>query len=277
MFKAKNLGISTNIFRNPQNIPSTVILLSAKFSIIEIELEGKAKTVLASDSYYYSETTDHLNVLKEQKKLTYNVHAPYRGKQYDLCATDPVIREIAISNIFSAIEFAHEIGSKKVTFHPGYIPDNHPDKTLDNLKFSIEILLKKSLNLGVSLCLENTGNERPNYVCLSTEQHIELCQSTGVFLTLDIVHSLSHHHLSPDFENELKKFIPHTKNMHLADMEEFKHMHLPLGSGFLPIENILKTIDSLGFQDSIIIEERGGGYSSEIFLEKALNFKNSLN
>lgn len=277
MIKSLNLGISTNIFRNPENISNTVEMLSAEFAIIEIELEGKAKSILHGDSYNYSETTDSLNSLKEQKTLTYNVHAPYRGKQYDLCSADPAVKETAINSIVSSIEFAHEVGAKKVTFHPGYITENQPDRILSNLKGSIETLLKKSLVFNIQLCLENTGNERPNYASLSTDEHIDLCQSTGVFLTMDIVHSLSHYHLSADFENELQKFIPYTKNMHLADMEEFKHMHLPIGSGALPVESILKKINDLGFQDSIIIEERGGGFSSEFFLEKASAFRDSLN
>ena len=52
-----------------------------------------------------------------------------------------------------------------------------------------------------------------------------------------------------------------------------KHVHLPIGQGNLPIDELLEFLSKQNYQGKAIVEEIGGGFPCKHFLEQAVKFR----
>lgn len=272
-----SIGVSTNILHNPRNILNTVSFLSQNFSAIELELEHEARKLLSADYAQIETTIEKLINLKTSKNLCLSVHAPYIGADCDLAAEDEEVRQISCKLLYRVIELSGRFGADKVTYHPGYVCSLPTEYAIENLKRSLNFLVPKAADLGIALCLENTGAERPSYQLFSPQQYIDLSQQTGTFLTLDLIHHASlfsqDGRLTDEFFISLTAMLPYVRNVHFADMVIPKHAHLPMGTGNLPVWQLLDFLGEGKYESNLIIEETGGGYSCNQFWEAACNFK----
>lgn len=286
----EQLGISTNLFHGIQfqNIFEAVFQLSQSFSTIEVELEYGFKTLLdiVSIEVSQSERAQAWNVIKRlqelqsEKSLHISVHAPYIGADCDLSAEDTFIREQSCQLLQKSIDFCVELGAERLVYHPGYRSEQPPEKALNNLKRSLDTLIPVATKKGVKLCMENTGNDRPAFLLFSPAQYIELARQTGTFLALDLVHHASlfatkECTLDDIFFQTAAEMLPYVMNIHIADMLIPKHVHLPIGEGNLPISRLLNFLGKQRYAGNVIIEEVGGGFSSQQFIAAAANFRES--
>lgn len=271
------IGISTNILHNPQDILGTVSYLSQSFSIIELELEHDARNLLNADLNEIETTIHKLNDLRKYKNLSYSVHAPYIGAGCNLAAEDEEVRQMSCALLHRTIELSARLGVKLITYHPGYVGSLSTEKAIKNLERSLNWLVPQAAALGINLCLENTGAERPSYQLFSPQQYVELSQQTGTFLTLDLIHHASlfsqDGRLTEEFFETLAAMLPYVRNLHFADMKIPHHNHLPIGRGNLPILELLEFSSKCNYQGNIIIEETGEGYTVCEFWIAACDFR----
>src|SRR5687768_3739587 len=87
------IGISTNIFNNPETLLPLVNNLSANFSVLEIEFENTLKNIFQYDTATLNHWLEPILALKEKNQLTFSVHAPYVGRMTDIAASDTETRE----------------------------------------------------------------------------------------------------------------------------------------------------------------------------------------
>lgn len=271
---AVRIGFSTNVLDNPPDIVESVRQLSQDFQCIELELGDAAeRTVYEANPAQYQKIVQDLKGLIREKNLRLSIHAPYIGVTANLAALDEAKRVLSIVRLKKSIEFAHHIGVRLVTCHPGLRMKQQQRPLLDQLCTSLSEVIPFAESLGVQLCVENMGNERPNYIVMTPEEQIEMCEKTGARITLDLIHLASMVGSETELEASLKMLAPYIVNMHIADMVVPQHVHIPIGEGNLPLERCLRTLDQNGFEGAAIVEEFGGPFNTEAFYRHARAFR----
>lgn len=273
----ERIGVSTNLFHNPKNIVDIASYLSQEFSVVELELEHGARDLLDAEVVEIETAIAQLNELKRLKSVSFSVHAPYIGADCDLAAEDEQVRQVSCNLLYEVVKLSARFQASRVTYHPGYVSSLSTEHMIENLKRSLDWLVPEAAALGIELCLENTGAERPSYQLFSPKQYIALSQQTGTFLTLDLIHHASlfsqNGKLTDDFFITLEEMLPYVKNVHFADMKIPKHNHLPIGLGNLPVLQLLDFLGDRNYQGNAIIEETGGGHTVKEFWTAACNFR----
>lgn len=274
-FDLDGFGVSTNLLDNPADLVGAVTHLSIRFSIIELELEDGARTVL--DAPAASEAAaERLTALTREHRLSLSLHAPYVGPTCDLASDDDGVRHASVRLLGTAIRFCADVGASRLTYHPGYFAHQPVRRLMGNLMRSLDEVVPTAQARGVTLCLENMGADRPNYIVFSPAEHAELCEKTGSRLTFDVVHHVSLGGVGSQFFDDLETMLPYVENVHLADAVPPKHVHLPLGMGALPIGEVLTFLGTRGYAGNVIVEETGGGYAAEDFIEGAWRYREGM-
>ena len=268
-FDPHRFGVSTNLLDNPGDVVATIDHLSARFPIVELELEDDARSVLRGGPPAWEAIVEQLVTLRQERGFVLSVHAPYVGPECDLASEDADVRRASAQLLTRSIRFAADIGATRLTYHPGYLARQPLRRLLENLMRSLDDLVPGAHASGVTLCLENMGADRPKYIVLSPADHVELCRKTGSRLTFDVVHQASLGAVEPGLFETLHTLLPYVDNVHLGDAVPPKHVHLPLHEGALPIERVLTCLAQEGYQGNVIVEETGGGYPGQEFVEHA--------
>lgn len=274
-FEPDRFGVSTNLLDNPEDIVGAVRRLSS-FPVVEIELEDEARRVLDAPPAVYDTVVERLIALRQERRLSLSVHASYVGPECDLAADDPAIRRASIRRLATAVRFSADVGASRLTYHPGYVSRDPGHRPLETLFQSIDEIMPAAEASDVTLCVENMGADRPKYIVLSPAAHVDLCEKTGSRLTFDVVHHVSLCAIGPQFFDDLALMLPHISNVHLADAVPPKHVHLPLGRGTLPVGEVLTFLRRSGYSGNVIVEETGGGYTAEAFVEHAGQYRDGL-
>jgi len=275
---AERIGISTNIFNNPENVMALVRDLATDFNVIELEFDNDLRNALEHTAQTRQRFIHDLLTIKTEHDLCFSVHAPYLGRATDIASSNPMARAQAVKLMQRSLALTHELGGTVMTCHPGYLDKSvmQVKTLLENLQRSLEILTRDAQRFGIHLCLENTGNHRPKYLTLDSRQEQQLCKEHGVFITLDLVHYSSYHSIDEDYYLHLKNSLPYVKNVHIADTVTPYHMHLPLGEGNLPYDHIISFINQHHYHGHFIVEERSKRYLSELYRGRAVAYKQML-
>lgn len=274
----EKIGISTNVMKNPENLTETLELLSENFKVVEIEFEQGIKNLLFYPLTELDKISSSLRGTAKNKNLVLSAHAPYLGTSADIAASDESVRKSAIDLMLKAMGVSHGFGIKLFTFHPGYLSNTDGNEILfRNLCRSLETMSICAEQLGITLSIENTGDKRPKYMVLSDQQHEKLYQLFNVKLTMDLIHYTSFNQPDNDgYYERLNQLLPYIANVHFADMNMPKHIHIPLGTGNFPYHKVLSFLYDNGYQGNFIIEETGGGYKPEHYIKNGVEYKNTL-
>ncbi len=165
------------------------------------------------------------------------------------------LRKASLEENFSALEVAAELGIKKMVLHPGYIT-GMGKFVIDRAKRygleSIEAILKKATDLGVTLCLENMFPQA-NFLTDPHEFQEIFDRFSEVRLALDIGHA----HLGGD-RNRAIEFIRsygyRIGHVHANDNFGKEDNHLPIGAGLIDFEKILKALKETPYDDTLTLE-----------------------
>lgn len=268
------VGISTNIFKNPSNMSDIIALLAPNFKKIEIEVEGDFRRKYLLDKSQFKSELQIISEIKHLYDLDLSLHAPYLGAETDISNEDKTIRNNAVDLFMEMAEFTRLLEIEKITIHPGYLNKSlNKTQIVDNLKISLEKLNINAKQENITFLLENTGDSRPAYIVLNDEDHISICNEfDNIFVTLDLVHFHSFNYNDENYYSKLKKLLPCIKNVHFADMQNNHHQHLPLQYGNFKFEDNLKFMVDNGYTGNFIIEETGGAYKSYEFVDAALRY-----
>ena len=274
---ADKIGISTNIVDNPMSVDSTVATLGRKFKTIEVEFENESRNLLTLNDKMRRRIVENVLIEKTMNNVYISCHAPYLSRDMDLLSPDEDVRAETVDTLARCIDLTAEMEAELLTFHPGFLDkEASREEMLDRLYSAIYNLKQYADEKGVTLCLENTGNERPNYFVITDQEHIALCKSLGINLTLDLTHFTTLNDFGDEYFLRLEKLLPYVRNMHIADLNMPKHIHLPLGKGNFPYETVVTFVYENGYTGNIIVEERGARHKSYEYISASLNYKKRL-
>tara|TARA_Y100000780_G_C13315349_1_gene275576 strand:- start:131 stop:511 length:381 start_codon:yes stop_codon:yes gene_type:complete len=119
------------------------------------------------------------------------------------------------------------------------------------------------------------GNERP-FLTFDFDEHEEIFITSPVSLTLDMAHVASYCETQEEARKAMQKYARFAGNVHLADMNFPKHLHLPLGAGDFDYHGMVMTLEECGYQGPYIVEEIAGGYPGEQYLKAAKQYQEEL-
>ncbi|MDR5836658.1 sugar phosphate isomerase/epimerase family protein [Caballeronia sp. LZ034LL] len=272
------IGISTNILDNSEYLFSSLEGLSERFRTVEIEFDNEARPYLMKPESEVNPELERVLALKESRGLYFSVHAPYIGRSTDISNPDEAQREQAVDLMKRTIRLTAKLGATRMTCHPGYLTKDPELQHMlfGQLKKSLVQLTDEASQYGIDICLENTGDKRPNYIVLNDEEQEELCTAFGVFMTMDIVHFTSFHGMDRDYYERLKPMVKWIKNVHFADMVVPNHVHLPLGSGDFKYQDAIAFLNGAGYTGNFIVEERGAKFTEADYLDAAFHYRSSL-
>ncbi|MDD2050358.1 sugar phosphate isomerase/epimerase family protein [Pseudomonas putida] len=271
------ISFSTNVYDNPADILGSITDLAKHFKAVEFEIGEDAETV------FWSLNADDRDALARQirqfiehNEITLTVHAGWWGRQYNLCASDSHERAQAIECLCAAVDFSRRAGATSVTFHPGYKDqlDNHV--LMANLIEAITQVKARCDTRDIALCLENMGGQRPKFPVFTVEEHVYFHQQTGCYVTIDVTHLCSLLPYGQSLFEAIATLAPVTRHLHIADLNDTHHQHLPIGEGNLRLSDVLNRFALNGYRGVAVVEEFIPRFSTEYYLEKALAYREGV-
>jgi sugar phosphate isomerase/epimerase len=165
------------------------------------------------------------------------------------------LRKASLQENFEALEAAAELGIEKVVLHPAYITGLGKfliDRVKGYAMESIESILKKAVNLNITLCIENMFPQA-HFLFQPYEFQSVFEAFPEIRLTLDIGHA----NLGGG-KNKSSEFIHHygyrIGHVHANDNFGKEDSHLPIGAGIIDFEKILKEIKETQYDETITLE-----------------------
>lgn len=277
-FDPDRIGVSTNLLDHCTSLADSLEAMSRDFRSIEIELDHEVRRYLDTDVDHQAEI-ERIVDLQRRHGLRLSIHAPYTGRTTDIASLDEDERAAAVALMIRSIQFAARINATKVTIHPGYHPRDRQPRSAEQfaqITRSMATLAEHAHRHGIRLCVENTGTDRPNYIVLTHEQHVKLCEQFETYMTLDLIHYTSFSGMDNDYFTRLSPLLPHVANVHFADMDVPEHIHIPLGTGTLPYHEIVHFMSGAGYRGNYIVEERGKKFTEAEYLSAAADYRRSL-
>ncbi len=164
-------------------------------------------------------------------------------------------RKASLEENFEALEAGAELGMRKMVLHPGVLTGLGklvPDRAKGYGMESMESILKKANQLGITLCFENMF---PQAHFLS--QPHEFQEVFEAFpearLTLDIGHANLGGGRNRSFEF-IQRYGYRLGHVHVGDNFGKEDSHLPVGAGVIDFDKILKEIKEALYDDTMTIE-----------------------
>ncbi|UDI90528.1 sugar phosphate isomerase/epimerase family protein [Pseudomonas sp. IAC-BECa141] len=271
------ISFSTNVYDNPADIFGSITDLARHFKAVEFEIGEDAEQVFWSLS-----AEERVNLARQIRRftehngITLTVHAGWWGRQYNLCSPDLAERAQAVDCLSAAVDFSREAGATSVTFHPGYKDQLENAELLDNLINAINQVRTRCNTDGIALCLENMGGQRPKFPVFTVEEHLRFHQETGCFVTIDVTHLCSLLPYGESLFEAIAGLAPITRHLHIADLNDTHHQHLPIGEGNLRLSDVLNRFAVNGYRGVAVVEEFIPRFSTEYYLEKALAYKKGV-
>lgn len=272
----ERIGMSTNLFLEEEDTLGLIEFLANQFNVVEVELEGQLRA--QTDEARNMEFADKIKEIGVKTGSTINIHAPYIRVDYIVGAD----KKEAAATILRSAEFSIRAGAKIMTFHPGFRFPKNADKALraEAVALTQELAMdlfhvNKHKGSSMAYCLENMGDERP-FLTFSHEENDEIFTTSPISLTLDMAHVASYCETREQARAEMRKFAKYAGNVHLADINFPKHLHLPLGAGDFDYHDMVMAIEETGYTGSYIVEEIAGGYSGEEYLAAANRYRKEL-
>lgn len=272
----ERIGMSTNLFLEEEDTLGLIEFLANQFNYVEVELEGQLRS--QTDEARNMEMADKIKAIGEKTGSIINLHAPYIRVDY-IVGSD---KQDAVDTILRSAEFAIRAGAQSMTFHPGFRFPKNADaaQRAEAVALTQELAMdlfhvNKHKGSNMTYCLENMGDERP-FLTFTHDENEEIFSTSPISLTLDMAHVASYCETQEQARADMKRFAKYAGNVHLADINFPKHLHLPLGKGDFNYHDMVMAIEETGYTGAYIVEEIAGGYSGEDYLAAANKYRQSL-
>ncbi len=165
------------------------------------------------------------------------------------------LRKASLQENFEALEAAAELGIEKVVLHPGFITGLGkflPDKAKKYAMESLEAILRKSINLNITLCIENMFPQA--HLFSQPEEFQSIFESfPEIRLTLDIGHA----NLGGGKNKSIEFIRLHgyrIGHVHANDNFGKEDSHLPIGAGTIDFEKIMRGLKEAQYDETITLE-----------------------
>jgi sugar phosphate isomerase/epimerase len=205
----------------------------------------------------------HWNILKQQIDAIrgalelFNMglvcHLPTFVSTADL--TDS-LRETSVNEVLESLQVAADLQTLKVVLHPSYITGLSllvMDQARDLAWRSLEAIVEKADQLGLSLCLENMFPAANSLV--EPDHFVPVFES---FPSLKMTLDTGHAHMQSKGSNRALQFIESFGNridhVHANDNFGKADNHLPIGAGTVDFPRITKALKKIGYDATITLE-----------------------
>lgn len=165
---------------------------------------------------------------------------------------DPSARRMRVEHTKASVELAARLGARTVSTEPGGpIPAGMPREQAlrifrDGLREAAALTEKK----GVRILIE----PEPELLLERSEQALEFLDSAGlpgVGLNFDLGHF---HVVGEDVPSLIRRLGPRIEHVHLEDIRNRVHHHLPPGEGDLDFPAVFDAFRDIGYEGWITIE-----------------------
>ena len=192
-----------------------------------------------------------------------SVHMPfYNGTHMNFSSLDEDERKLAVYLALKVCKAYDGFGVDYFIIHPGAnAGKEYRKQQLDNLCKSMTEL-KDS---GYKIYVENMINENILY---SSDEALYLTSNSPAEMVIDVNHTYFE---AP--ENYIKRLGSKVKALHISDRDEVRERHYLPGKGILNFENIIKTLEEIGYNGVFNYETEGHKNYSEIIKKHNELFK----
>ena len=205
----------------------------------------------------------HYKILNQQKDAIrsalerYNMglvcHLPTFVSTADL--TDS-LRETSLKEVLESLQVAAHLQTLKVVLHPSYIGGLSVlvmDQAKDRAWRSLEAIVEKADQLGLSLCLENMFPVTNSLV--EPEHFVPVFESfPSLKMTLDTGHAHIQSKGSKRALRFIERFGDRIEHIHANDNFGKEDNHLPIGAGTVDFLKITKALKKIGYDETITLE-----------------------
>lgn len=162
------------------------------------------------------------------------------------------VRKGALREGFKILEVASKLESPFATFHPftpGYLSTFRDEARKLNV-VGFKELVSYSKDKGVQVLVENVDNG-----AFRTPSDIRylLDHVPGLFVTLDVGHAFLGGGLEK-FRSYIKKLGKEIMHLHIHDNDLDRDLHLPIGAGRIPWNDVVQEIRGWGYKGTMTLE-----------------------
>jgi sugar phosphate isomerase/epimerase len=185
----------------------------------------------------------------DSEDLGSTIHAPF----FDLnpASSDADIKSITARRFHQTIDFAAELGSSRIVFHPGFDPWRYartPGAWLDNSMEFWPALIEQAESCNILLCLENIFDTQPDPLI----DLLRAINSPYLRHCFDIGHwFLFSKTPLEEWFSELGPFLSH---LHLHDNRGRGDDHRPIGKGKIDFPAFIKQLRKLNCNPTATLE-----------------------
>ncbi len=206
-------------------------------------------------------TRVEIKELAEELAIKLTIHSVF--SDINIAAINESVRNLSLVQIKKSIDFAVDIGSKIVTFHPGVfgaIGASYPKITQERNVKSIEELTKYASERKIILGLENMPIMPMNQPedAISPQKMLQIISaidSSNLKITWDIGHSHTTKYSFAEFFNSFREHVVH---IHLHDnhgpIDGWCDTHLEVGKGTINWESFCDQISTLDSDITMVFE-----------------------
>jgi sugar phosphate isomerase/epimerase len=213
--------------------------------------------------YIDAERSAHLKKARADTMGIKNLwfHAPFA--EISPCAIDPRVRALTKERYSQSVELARELGIARLVIHGGFIPNvYYPEHYVsESAAFWKEFL--KDAPEDITIALENVMEPDPSMLV----DVAEAVNDPRLGLCLDIGHANCEITSAKPLE-WIEPMAPYLKHVHIHDNTGGRDLHLPLGEGSIPIEEIIEKVIGLAPEATFTIENMNAGPSVEWLIER---------
>lgn len=169
----------------------------------------------------------------------------------------PNIRACYVSETLRAIEVAGALETVKIVIHTEYaegLPSKYfgenREEMLKNFSLSLDEIKEKADEYGMVVMLENTDDK-----AAKLSELLWLLDSKKMKATLDVGHAFTNYHGDSRSLNEFIKALgSRIGHVHVSDNFGSGDLHLPIGVGRIPWQDVLSELKGLGYDGGITLE-----------------------
>jgi sugar phosphate isomerase/epimerase len=233
---------------------------SIKLSSLFFELQGLGITNLELGSTHAHENWDDFTSLFRKANTLVHNYFPIPKESFvlNIASACKEIRTRSVEHVFDALKFCSETESLLYTFHPGFLSDpagasksnanydfkwdnskiskdlKHYEECFERMLESIDLILSRSLNLGVPIAIETEGSfRRPDHLLMQRPEEYERFLKSFGGKTVGINLNLGHLPLaSKVFGFKVSNFVDLISDeivaMEMSHNDGIDDQHLPL-------------------------------------------------
>jgi len=201
-----------------------------------------------------------VNALGNRGLKACSLHAPFTG--LDLSSPDEKLRKCSVQQILGVMETAERLGCGHIIVHPGsgkYDRRGHYDKAKRLLATSVEELVKRAEERGLTLALENMLASRDGFRvgtrAAELREVIESLSARNLGICLDTGHA---HYNGLEAWTETKEAGDLLTDLHVNDNDGSKDEHKVPEEGTLNWPPFIKALKEANYRGVFMLEIYGG-------------------